>query len=339
MNVPTEILQNWPQTQIMSASKDGGLINDTYIVGRPPTAILQKVNPIFRPEVHLDIEAITAHLASQGMMTPRLIPTQSGELCVPTDTGAWRMLTFVPGTTHHTIGSLAQASSAAALVGRFHRATEDLNHRFHFTRPGAHDTPAHMTTLRRAIGEVRGDTRHREAAELGQAILSAWETWEGSLQLPLRICHGDLKISNLRFDTDGQQALCLLDFDTFSHQSLAVEMGDAWRSWCNPAGEDRLDDVRFDLDIFEASATAWLQSGPNLTPVERESLVSGIERICLELSARFCADAINQCYFKEDSARFSQPGAHNLYRARGQFKLAGSVRDQRARAEAIIHSR
>ncbi len=338
MSAPAEILENWPLKQPVRPSQDGGLINDTYIVGEPPVAILQRVNPIFKPEVHRDIEAITSHLEKNGMLTPKLLHTRSGALCVPTTSGAWRMLSFVPGTTHHTIKNLQQAASAADLVGRFHRTTETLKHEFHFSRPGAHDTVAHMNTLAEAISEADDTRAHQGAKALGSHILEAWSLWDGELSLPLRICHGDLKISNLRFNEQGDEAICLLDFDTFSHQTIAVEMGDAWRSWCNPAGEDQLDSIHFDLDIFGVSAKAWLASGPCLSEQERENLVPGIERICLELSARFCADAIRQCYFKEDRSRFSAPGAHNLHRAQGQFRLAASVREQRLKAETIIQN-
>ena len=338
MSVPAEVLDNWPVKYDVRPSQDGGLINDTFIVGEPPVAILQRVNPIFEPDVHKDIEAITAHLATKGMLTPRLMPTKTGELCVPTASGAWRMLSYVPGTTHHTIKTLSQAASAADLVGRFHRATEDLGHRFHFSRPGAHDTLEHMATLQGAMKDAEEDSVQTSAIALGRQILSTWAEWTGVLDLPLRICHGDLKISNLRFDAEGDEAICLLDFDTFAYQTVAVEMGDAWRSWCNPAGEDTVEDIRFDLDIFEASAQAWLAAGPRLTSVERDNLVPGIERICLELSARFCADAIRQCYFKEDRARFPEPGAHNLHRAAGQYRLAESVRAQKPEAESIIQN-
>jgi len=338
MSVPAEVLDNWPANTTVRPSQDGGLINDTFIVGDPPVAILQRVNPIFEPAVHNDIEAITAHMANKGMLTPRLIPTQSGALCVPTEDGAWRMLSFVPGSTHHTIKNLRQAASAAKLVGEFHRATADLDHRFDFSRPGAHDTVAHMKTLETAMSAAQPGALTDSAVALGREILDAWGHWSGTLDLPIRICHGDLKLSNLRFDTQGDRAICLLDFDTFSHQTIPVEMGDAWRSWCNPAGEDNLADIRFDLDIFEASARAWLAAGPSLTRAERDNLVPGIERICLELSARFCADAIQQCYFKENRTRFPEPGAHNLHRASGQFRLAESVRAQTIQAQTIIQN-
>jgi len=336
---PAEILAAWNILQPVRPSADAGLINDTFVVGDPIQGILQRVNPIFGPDIHLDIEAITNHLECCGLETPRLVRTDTGALCVPTEHGAWRLLTFIPGSTVHTITSRTQAANAARLVGQFHKATFELQHRFHFLRPGAHDTSAHMDLLRTTLSGCDAHPLAQAARTIGEDILSRWASWEGTIDLPIRICHGDLKISNVRFAEDQLSAKCLIDLDTLSPQTMAIEMGDAWRSWCNPAGEDSPKETYFDLEIFEASAQAWLTSGPDLSAEEHNNLVPGIERICLELSARFCADAIRQVYFKEDLSRHPEPGIHNLTRADGQLRLATSVRDQRAAAQAIIRSR
>jgi hypothetical protein len=336
---PAEILAAWNISLPVRPSAEAGLINDTFVVGDPIQGILQRVNPIFGPDIHLDIEAITNHLEFCGLETPRLVQTTTGALCVPTNNGAWRLLTFIPGSTIHTITSKTQAANAAKLVGQFHRATADLKHNFHFLRPGAHDTPAHMELLRSTLSKNDEHPLARQAQKIGEDILSRWASWEGTLDLPIRICHGDLKISNIRFAEDQISAKCLIDLDTLSPQTVAVEMGDAWRSWCNPAGEDAPEDAHFDLEIFEASAQAWLSSGPELSTEEHNNLVPGIERICLELSARFCTDAIRQIYFKENRMQHPEPGTHNLSRATGQLRVATSVRDQCTAAQAIIRSR
>ena len=336
MQPPTEIISKWQLTEAVYASPDAGLINDTYIVGKPPSAILQRVNPIFGPAIHDDIEAITQHLESQGLLTPRLVRTRGGDLCVPTPDGAWRLLTYIDGTTIHTITHPEQAANAGALVGRFHKALANLEHVFNFLRPGAHDTVAHMRTLEATINGCDGHPHQSQASALAEEILQRWNAWDGIIDLPERICHSDLKISNLRFGHDATTALCLLDLDTLSPQTLPVEMGDAWRSWCNPAGEDHPENARFDLSIFEASAKAWLQTGPELVADERQNLVLGIERICLELASRFCTDAVRQTYFRENRNRFPKPGTHNLSRAASQLQVARSVRTQRQDAERII---
>ena len=75
-----------------------------------------------------------------------------------------------------------------------------------------------------------------------------------------------------------------------------------------------------------------------LSLLEKDSLVPGIERICLELAARFCADAVENSYFREDSRRFPQPGAHNLAKAQTQRALAAKAHAQRSACERVIDS-
>ena len=57
-------------------------------------------------------------------------------------------------------------------------------------------------------------------------------------QTARRHVHGDLKISNLLFRREPLAGVCLVDLDTFAKGSMAFELGDAMRSWCNPLGED-----------------------------------------------------------------------------------------------------
>lgn len=313
---------------------DGGLINETFLVGAPPRWVVQRVNhAIFKPSVHADIEAVTAHLAARGLVTPRLLRTDAGALFHVHDDGTiWRAMNFVPGRTFHKVESPALARAGGALVGRFHAAVADLDWDYHHVRPGAHDTGAHMERLAAAATAHAGSLP--EAHRLAERILTAWGTWEGRLDLPARHAHGDLKISNLRFSEDGREGVCLLDLDTLALHPLDVELGDAWRSWCNPVGEDSLD-TRFDLAIFEAAVQGYLGV---CTPSadERAALVTGIERICLELASRFCRDAWEDGYFGWNAKRFPNRSAHNLFRGEGQFRLAESVRAQRGAAEAIV---
>lgn len=318
----------WPLLDgLPTRTLDDGLINDTYAVGDPPVAVLQRLHPIFAPEVNLDIDAITAHLERAGLMTPRPLRTGDGALWHTDQEGrSWRALSWVPGTTIHRLTEPAMATEAGRLVGRWHRATADLDHTFAFTRPGAHDTHKHMATLQAALDAHRSHRLYDEVAALADTLLRGWAAWPGRLDLPQRIGHGDLKISNLRFD-EGGRGLCLLDLDTMAYLPLAVELGDAWRSWCNPLAED-VAEARFELDLFAASAEGYLEHNP-LPQEERADLAHGVERICLELAARFAADALHESYFGWNEATAPTRGDHNLLRARGQASLAGSVAAQR----------
>lgn len=319
----------WGPLQGLSAfpAPDAGLINTTLLAGDPPRWVAQRVNrAIFAPEVHDDIEAVTAHVEARGLITPRLLRTDAGTLCHLTPAGElWRVMNFIPGRTLHRIEAPRVAFAAGALVARFHAALDDLVHDYRHVRPGAHDTPAHMARLEAALGAG-------EARVVAEGVLSDWATWQGRLDLPARHCHGDLKISNVRFGESGE-AVCLVDLDTLAWLPLDVELGDAWRSWCNPVGE--VAETWFDAAIFEA-AVAGARSVRAFSMEEREALAGGIERIALELAARFCRDVWEDSYFGWNKERFPSRAAHNLFRARGQLSLARSARAQRAEAERIL---
>jgi len=306
---------------------DAGLINHTWLVGAPPRYVVQRVNPLFAPSVHEDIEAVTAHLAAHGLDTPRLVRTDAGALCaVAADGAAWRVLTFVPGVTVHKMDGPARAAAAGALVARFHLAVDSLDWQYRHVRPGAHDTALHMAKLEAAV-------QGGPALPVAEGILELWRRWPGRLDLPLRHAHGDLKLSNLRFNAEGR-GLCLLDLDTLSHQPIDVELGDAWRSWCNPVGEDGTD-TRLDRELLAAAVAGYRAVRPQGAE-EAGGLVLAVERIALELASRFCRDVVEDCYFGWNSTKFPSRAAHNLHRATGQLNLARSAHAQRAAIEALF---
>ena len=314
-----------------------GLINRTLriVTSADETLVLQQINSIFSPAIHDNVRAVTEHLAARGLMTPRIVPTTDGRPCADLGPdGIWRLMTFVPGATFDVAASTAQVEAAGHLVGRFHAALDDLRHEFVGLRTGVHDTERHLRTLREALAEHAGHRLAADVLPLGRAILDAAGTLLPLPALPPRICHGDLKFNNLLFvDTEPpgrDQALCLVDLDTVAPMSLAHELGDAWRSWCNPHGEER-EDARFDLEVFAASLTGYREGlGRPFTADERQALLLGVEWISLELAARFAADALRECDFGWDPKRFPGRGEHNLRRARSQWNLHRAAHETRA---------
>jgi Ser/Thr protein kinase RdoA (MazF antagonist) len=300
-----------------------GLINHTLLVrdaGGTPCAVLQRLHPIFGPEVNLDLEAVTAHLAGRGVMTPRLIRTTSGEAWVARADGVWRALTYVDGASFDRVSGPAMAAEAGRLVGRFHRALDGFEYGYRFARAGVHDTAAHLGKLRR-LADAGGDP---DAEALARDILREAAALPPLPDTPRRHTHGDLKISNVLFAPDGA-ALCLIDLDTLGLQTLAYELGDALRSWCNPAGED-VTEPAADREIFEAALEGYVEAAGDLvTDAERVSIAPGMVTVCVELAARFCADAFEDRYFGWDPTRFPDRRTHNLVRARGQLALGRSA--------------
>jgi Ser/Thr protein kinase RdoA (MazF antagonist) len=313
-----------------------GLINQTFLVrlDGEPRIVLQRQHHTFRGEVNLDIEAITAHLEARGIGVPRIVRTGAGRAWIDHGEFAWRALTFIDGVTVSRVERPELAHAAASLVGRFHRAIDGFEHVFHFTRPGAHDTPAHLARLRSALEAHRAHPAIEEVRPIAEGILG--HPLPTIPPLPERIIHGDLKISNVMFDRELEHAIALLDLDTFQHGTIAIELGDALRSWCNPKGESG-DAVEVDRAIFEAAVRGYAETAGDLLSLdERESIASGLETIAPELSSRFALDALEDRYFAWDATRFASRTAHDIVRARSQLALARSAQRHRVDLQAIV---
>jgi Ser/Thr protein kinase RdoA (MazF antagonist) len=312
------------------------LINRTFIVRRgTETLVLQRLHPVFGASVHYDIEAITSRLASLGFETPRLIATRAGALWHTSDDGGvWRAQTFVDGRVIQAIEAPEQARSAAHLVARFHAALSGFEHDFAHVRANVHDTSRHLRQL-----ELRqASSDDHDGVSLAREILTlAEESRLDFTGLPRRICHGDLKISNVVFFRDPPDvARCLIDLDTLGHQLMPLELGDALRSWCNPLGENH-DQPRVDVEIFTAAIQGYVGGAPRLlSEAEATSLVAGLQTICVELAARFCIDVFEDRYFGFDASRFATRRDHNLVRGRSQLGLGRDVQRRRAELEGIV---
>jgi len=318
-----------------------GLINDTFAVTADDGAayVLQRVHPVFDPRIHYNIEAVTEHLARHGMLTPRLV---HAGVCpwVERDGAPWRLMTRVAGVSIDVVSDPQQAHAAAELLGRFHSALDDLEHTFEGLRTGVHDTPAHLRGLTEAVAEHPDHRLAGAVGRLAEAITAGADQLPPLTGLPLRPVHGDPKLNNVLFEAaegpGARRARCWIDLDTVAPMPLAVELGDAWRSWCNPRGEDAAE-ARFDLEIFEASWRGY-RAGCSLplTAAEHASLLHGVEWITLELAARFAADALRERYFGWDRSRFPAAGEHNLERAQGQWSLHQAVLGCRAERRAAL---
>ena len=330
----SQILRHFPEVSD-EAAKDiratsDGLINATWLVG--DDFVVQRVNPLFGDAVNVDILALTTQLRAAQVPVPRLLLTTDGAPCVVAD-GVWRAMTRISGRTIHRIEHPGQAGSAAQLIARFHAALADSQHVFEFTRPGAHDTEAHMRTLDAAVAQHTTHRLARAVGPLAQEVLERWAAFESPEALPPRIIHGDLKISNVLFDAE-DQAVGLIDLDTMAWSDLEIELGDALRSWCSTTTEDA-PNPELDLAVFEAAVTGYFTASPHATPSERHAVVRGLERITLELAARFAADALNESYFGWSADVASTRGEHNLIRAQNQLTLARCIARARPDLRAI----
>ena len=304
---------------------DHGLINRTWRMrgGNGASYALQRLSPILGAEIHQDIEAVTAHIAARGMATPRLVPTSSGELYVKRDDGIWRVLTWLEGEFHNRLGNPGQAGQAGALLARFHLALVDFDRPFASRRRPIHEPERRIAELEQALARHSGHPLQAEAEGLQRRTLELLSQLAPMPETPLRVVHGDPKINNMLFSAEGE-GLAMVDLDSLGRLSLPYELGDAFRSWCNPAGEDS-EDAEFSIELFQAARDGYLDVATFITEEERSSLVDATLWITLELTTRFTADILNDRYFGWDPERFASRAEHNLVRARGQLRLAESL--------------
>lgn len=332
MTATLDICRAWGWSEDQIEPLAGGLINQTYAVraGGAPIAVLQRLHAVFGPAVNLDIEAVATHLATHGLETPMLIRTLDGQPWLEHAGAVWRALTWVDGVTVHRVPDPAWAEAGGALVGRFHRAVADLQHRYHFARAGVHDTAAHLARLRAHVAASNDEEASGLAVEILDVTLPSLPA-----QAPRHV-HGDLKISNLLFRPRPLRGIALVDLDTLGIGTMAFELGDAMRSWCNPHGEDA-GDVHFELPIFAAAIAGFRSEADSLvTRDEKVAIVTGLQTVCIELAARFAADVFEDRYFGWDPSRFASRREHNLVRARGQLALGRQVAAARQDALDIV---
>ncbi len=322
-----EVLSHWGRfVDVRVQPITTGLINATFALqgSSGERAVLQRLHPVFSPEVNLDIAAVTAHLTKKGVPTPRLLPTDRGDLWLPMEDGIWRALSWVQGHTHAFLADGDTAEQAGGLVGRFHAALADLKYSYRSGRTHVHDTAAHLERLHQALDQHGVHRLHSDVALLAEPLLRESASLVNLTAMPLRHAHGDLKISNLMFDKRGR-GLALIDLDTVTRMHWPLEMGDALLSWCNPRREDQLP-AALDLDLLTRAMTGYRRStGDLIGRDEWEALVPGLARICLELASRFLADALNESYFGWDPDAYRTRGDHNLARSKAMWALYRDV--------------
>ena len=348
-----------------------GHINDSYVItsrdGR--RGLLQRINErVFADPRRLmeNIERITRHLAERlgpGNRRRRLtlIPAHTGRPWIEIRSGReksasagsgrkrdgngadgwWRMYEFIEDTTTRvTASSGDQVFRAAQAFGHFQGVLFDLPPPPLFeTIPRFHDTVGRFEALDHALAaKAAGAVRGKQA----QAEVQAAATHRGLADrlikavargLPQRTVHNDCKISNVLFDRQNGEALCVVDLDTAMPGLAAFDFGDMARSMAHRTDEDARDPetVEVDLELFGALASGYLDGARFLTPDERQSLVDGALVLTLEQAVRFLTDYLEgDVYFRVERPE------QNLERCRVQFALLESLLDREADLRRIV---
>jgi len=318
---PKRIWRHFPLPPMRAVYPIGsGLLHATYrIVTDEGDFVLQKLHGAIPDAAVEDMRVVTAYLAAHGLQVPTLVPTQDGKVLAHDEVGGrWRVYPWIRGRVVDALPDAAMAHEAGRIVGVMHRHLAGLDYVPQGSIPHFHDTAFILAELRQVRAQLPA-----EVAALAEDILATLP----ALMLtgaPQQLVHGDLKISNLIFDTAGK-AVGIIDFDTLLVHARAIDLGDALRSWCNRTAEDD-PDATFNVDFFTAAEDAYTVAfGIPACPEDSAVHLRATRQITLELAARFLIDVVRDSYFGFDATRYSTRRAHNMARALGQYHLAQTI--------------
>jgi len=309
-----------------------GLINNTFLVknGESNAFVLQRINTKVFPNPQLI--ASNWHLAYQYLkksapdyyMLHFLKTMKGADFFVDAQENHWRLLPFIQDSgCSETAPDAAMARKAAHAFGRFAALLSGSEvHRFNVVLPGFHDLNLRQQQFDAAVGNA-SDKRLSMAAELIEKLNAyRWITdfYNRNIgRLPVRIVHMDAKISNILFDSAGENIKCIIDMDTLMPGTLLSDFGDLIRSMVCEAAEDETNIERIIIrsEMPQVIFDGYTDALENvLEPLEREILPFGGPMLIYMQALRFLADYfLNDIYYP---VRYQQ---HNLDRAWNQIVI------------------
>ena len=343
-----------------------GNINDTFLAVFRNTftetqVVLQRVNRKVFPhpeEIMSNMHTITDHchaklerdarLGSDDRVwqMPRIVKTETGADFMRDEKGdVWRVITRVLSAhAFDTAQSPEHALECGSALGHFHYLLSDLEpSSITDPLPGFHVTSGYLKQYDRVLKSKGAQARlgaSMEARRMARFIderrqfALCLEKALASGELKKRMFHGDPKVNNIMIDDFTGKGTAMIDLDTVSPGLVQVDVGDAVRSICNPAGEEEanLGKVTFDEDLFFAFMKGYMkEAGSFMTDADREYLYEAIRLLPLELGLRFFQDYLaGDKYFK-----VRQPG-QNLNRARVQFRLCEAIEAREGKIRDLI---
>lgn len=316
-----------------------GLINTTYLLENKDQGkkfILQKINNhVFKqPEVivnnHLTInEILRSNNYHFQIIEP--IPSLTDKLLVKdVNDDPWRMLSFVENSiTFLTAPSLQTAFEAAKTFSYFLTTinTEKL--------PAIEDTLPDFLNFEKRVADYKNALKDaapqlkenaKAEIEITNQLLSLPDQWiemEKNNQIPKRIIHADVKISNILFDQN-HQPLAVIDLDTMMISTILYDFGTMIQSYTNTTYED---DGKarnnFNPEMYKVVKEGFLfYLKEKLTTEESGNLDYAAQVAIYIQELRFLTDYLNGSVYY--STKYPE---HNLDRTKNQLELLKGLRE------------
>ena len=316
-----------------------GLINTTYLLENKDLGkkfILQKINNhVFRqPEVivnnHLMINEILKVNDYQFQIIEPIPSLNNRLLTEDTDGQPWRMLSFVENSmTFLSAPSLQVAFEAAKTFSYFLTTinTEKL--------PAIEDSLPNFLNFEKRVADYKNSLKNaashlienaKAEIEITNQLLSLPDQWiemEKTHQIPKKIIHADVKISNILFDQN-HQPLAVIDLDTMMISTILYDFGTMIQSYTNTTHEDDGSaQNNFNPEMYKVVKEGFLfYLKEKLNPLEMDHLDYAAQVAIYIQELRFLTDYLNGSTYYS----ITHP-EHNLDRTKNQLELLKGLRE------------
>ncbi len=229
-----------------------------------------------------NIATVLPYLQGPAYTALHLKHTTSGAPWLETESGeTWRLFHYIRNSgARESTDNPQVGREAGRILGTFHRLVQQVPvGDLHTPLPRFHDLDWRAHQLKDACSRGLEDRLKQSAPELALAERLTARCREIPFsELPERVCHNDTKLSNILFDLDSDQALCLIDLDTLMPGKLLYDFGDAARTLLNPLPESQpaRKPIPVDLRMFDAFVQGWWESGFQPEAKEVQWLAHGV---------------------------------------------------------------
>jgi aminoglycoside phosphotransferase (APT) family kinase protein len=316
-----------------------GLINTTYLLEDKDQAkkfILQKINNhVFKqPEVivnnHLMINEILKANDYQFQIIEPILSRNHMLLVEDVNGQPWRMLSFVENSMTFISAPSLQVAFEAAKTFSYFLATINTE-----KLPAIEDSLPNFLNFEKRVADYKNALKDaaphlkenaKAEIEITNQFLSLPDQWiemEKTNQIPKRIIHADVKISNILFDQN-HQPLAVIDLDTMMISTILYDFGTMIQSYTNTTHEDDgTAKNNFDPEMYKVVKEGFLfYLKEKLTPTESENLDYAAQVAIYIQELRFLTDYLNGSTYYS----ITHP-EHNLDRTKNQLELLKGLRE------------
>ena len=282
------------------------MINHTFVVsvGKINTQqfVLQCINTAILPLYKKGLQnIILVKKELQKSDFSYSFPTPISDKYIFFDELVWRMFPFIEKSIcYEKVKDKAQAFEAAKCLGEFYKALHNFDaEQLHITLPNFHNAAFRFKELNEAIS-LADDIRLNKAKDIiaaihkEQYVLRKFD--QLNADLPKRVVHFDIKISNFLFDKHSNKAKAIIDLDTLMPGTVLSDIGDMIRTYSNVLGEESnsIALLNADTEIIQYIIDGFLSAcGKILHVEEKDNFVFSGKALTLMQCMRFLTDYLN----------------------------------------------